>query len=135
MPLQQTRGQWRPRQPTKRSKKHLQEANSVYDLLSTEEAIKWMHAVCGYPVKSSWIKAIKAGNFTGWPMLSKHNSAKYYPETTETPKGHMHQTRKNVRSTKPKPKPTEEADTKTLRGKKIRDIYTKVYEVRNTVFS
>ena len=30
-----------------------------------------MHAVCGYPVKSTWIKAIKAGYFTGWPMLNK----------------------------------------------------------------
>ena len=53
IPLQQTRGQWCRRQPTKRSKKHLQESNSVYDLSSTEEATKWMHAVCGYPVKSS----------------------------------------------------------------------------------
>ena len=68
-------------------------------------------------------------------MLSKRNVAKYYPETTETPKGHMNQTRKNVRSTKPKPKPLEEADTKTLRGKNTHNIYTKVYEVRNTVFS
>ena len=135
IPLQQTRGQWQPRQPTKRAKKFLQEANSVYDLPSTEEAIKWMHAVCGYPVKSTWIKAIKAGNFVGWPMLNKRNVAKYYPETTETPKGHMNQTRKNVRSTKTKPKPMEEADTKSLQGKKVRDIYTRVYEVRNTVFS
>ena len=80
----------------------------------TEEAIKWMHAVCGYPVKYTWIKAIKAGNFTGWPILNEHNVAKYYPETTETPKGHLNQTRKNVRTTKPKTKPWEGADTTTM---------------------
>ena len=62
--------------PTKQSKKFLQESNSVYGFPTTEEAIKWMHAVCGYPVKSTWVKAIKAGNFTGWPMLNKHNVAK-----------------------------------------------------------
>jgi hypothetical protein len=54
-----------------------------------------MHAVCGYPVKSKWIKAVKAGNFIGWPLLMEKNIAKYYPETDETPKGHMNQTCKN----------------------------------------
>ena len=31
--------------------------------------------------------------------------------------------------------PLEEANTNTLRGQKIRDVYTKVYGFRNTVFS
>ena len=50
--------------------KALQQANSVYDLPSTEQAIKWMHAVCGYPVKSTWLAAVQAGNYTGWPLLT-----------------------------------------------------------------
>ena len=103
----QTRGNWQPQTPTNKSKEFLQEANSVYDLPTTKEAIRWMHRVCGYPVKSTWIKAIKSGNFTGWPILNKRNVAKYYPETTETPKGHLNQTRKNVQLTKPKTKPFE----------------------------
>ena len=107
----------------------------MYDLLLTEEAVKWMHVVCGYPVNSTWLKAIKAGNFTGWPMLTTRNVSKYYPETTETPRGHLNQSSKHVRSTKTKTKLLEEADTNTLRGRKIRDVYTKVYDVRNTVFS
>ena len=61
-------------------------AHSVYDLPSKEEAIKWMNAVCGYPVKSTWIKAIEAGNYVGCLMLTKRNVARYYPETNETPK-------------------------------------------------
>ena len=72
----QTKGHWQPRTPTKKSKKFLQEANSVYDLPTTEEEINYMHAVCGYPVKSTWVKAIKAGNFIGWIMLNKRNVAK-----------------------------------------------------------
>ena len=41
----------------------------------------------------------------------------------------------NVRSTKPKARPYEKTDAATLQGKKVRDVYTNVYEVRNTVFS
>ena len=104
IPLVQNQGNcWQPRQPTKHSKKYLKQANSVYDLPSTKEAIKWMHAVCGYPVKSTWLKAVKAGNYIGCPLLTDRNVNKFYLETTEIPKGHMNQTRKNVRSTKAKP--------------------------------
>ena len=102
IPLVQQRGQWQPKMPTKAAEKYLKQANSVYDLPSTEEAVRWMHTTCGYPVKSIWLKAIKAGNFTGWPVISERTVSKYYPETKETPKGHMSQTRKNVRSTKVK---------------------------------
>jgi hypothetical protein len=51
IPLVQQRGQWQPHTPTKQAKKALGQTNSVYDLPSTEQAIKWIHAVCGYPVK------------------------------------------------------------------------------------
>ena len=135
IPLMQQRGQWQPRRPSKQARKALRQANSVYDLPSTEQAIKWMHAVCGYPVKSTWLKAIKAGNYVGWPMLTERNVQKYYPETTETAKGHLNQTRKNVRSTKAKPMPLETCDTSQLHGKKVRDVYTETYRVRETMFS
>jgi hypothetical protein len=94
-----------------------------------------MHAICGFPVKSTWLKAVKAGNYLGWPLLTVRNVPKYYPESIETPKGHLNQTRKNVRSTKPKPMPLETSDTTTLRGKKQRDVYTRVYDVRSTILS
>ena len=126
---------WQPRTPNKRTRQALEQANSVYDLPSTEQAIKWMHTVCGYPVKSTWIKAIKAGNFIGWPLLTEKNVAKYYPETTETPKGHLNQTRKNVRSTKPKAQAFEVHNSNQLKGKKVQDVYVKTYDVRETIFS
>ena len=114
IPLLQRRGQWRPRPPSKKAKKVLRQANRVYNLLSTEKPINWMHAVCGYLVKSTWIKSVQAGDYIGWPLLSEHNVKKYYPETTDTSKGHMNHYRKNVRSTKINPMPFEESDTKTL---------------------
>ena len=78
-------------------------------------------------------------------MLNVRNVKKYYPETSETPKGHMAQTRKNVHSTKPKP--FEEGDTTKLIKQKKRDVYIKKLDVeefrttklpkelRNTIYS
>ncbi|KAL7529451.1 hypothetical protein ACHAXR_002973 [Thalassiosira sp. AJA248-18] len=94
-----------------------------------------MHAICGYPIKSTWLAAVKAGNYAEWPLLTARNIKKYYPETSETPKGHLNQTSKNVRLTKPKQKPFEVCDTNQLRGKKERDVCTKVYDVRETICS
>ena len=90
-----------------------------------------MRAVCGYPVKSTWLKAIAAGKVIRWLLLNVRNVKRYYPETTETPKGHMNQTRKNVRSTKV----FETSNATTLKGKKFRDVGIHVYNVRETIFS
>eukprot|EP00804_Cyclotella_cryptica_P019044 CCRYP_014460-RA/>CCRYP_014460-RA protein AED:0.28 eAED:0.28 QI:0/0/0/1/1/1/3/0/673 len=94
-----------------------------------------MHAVCGYPVKSTWLKAVQAGNFIGWPLLTVRNIQKYFPETVETPKGHLNQSRKNVRSTKQKPIPLETFQSPQLIGRKLRNVYTHVYDTRDTIFS
>ncbi len=119
IPLMQQWGYWQPRRPSKQAWKALRQANSVYDLPSTEQAIKWMHAVCGYLVKSTWLKAIKAGNYVGWPMLTERNVQKYYPKTIKTAKGHLNQTRKNVWTTKVKAIPLETCDTSHLHGKYV----------------
>jgi hypothetical protein len=94
-----------------------------------------MHTICGYPVNSTWLKAIKAGNYVRWPMLTECNIQKYYPETTETANGHLNQTRKNVCSTKVKATPLETCYTSHLHGKKVRNVYTQMYMVRKTMFS
>ncbi|KAL7526574.1 hypothetical protein ACHAWF_001827, partial [Thalassiosira exigua] len=100
IPLIHYRGQWQPHKPSKKAKSILRQANSVYGLPSTEQAIKWMHA-------SNWLAAIEAGNFVGWLLLTVRKVKKYYPETAETLKGHMNQTRKNVQTTKAPPQPFE----------------------------
>ncbi len=67
-------------------------------------------------------------------MLTERKVIKYYPETSEMSKGHMNQTRKNVCSTKAKRIPLETCDTSQLHSKKVRDIYTTMYDVRKTMF-
>ncbi|KAL7529813.1 hypothetical protein ACHAWF_003120 [Thalassiosira exigua] len=94
-----------------------------------------MHSVCGYPVKPTWLAAIEVGNFVGWPLLTARNMKKYYPRTTEMPKGHMNQTRQDVHTTKAPPQPFKLCDTSKLKGKKERDIFIKVYDVRETIYS
>ena len=110
-------------------------ANSVYDLPFTEQALKWMHVVYGYPVKSTWLKAVQAGNFVGWPLLTPHNVQKFYPETVKTPKGCLNQTRKNIRSTKPKAQPLGGFPVFTTpRPQEVQHLH-QVYNTRDTTFT
>ena len=53
---------------TKSQKK--QEANNDYDLPSTEALVRNMHAAAGFPVRSTWLRAIKIGNFNSWKGLN-----------------------------------------------------------------
>jgi hypothetical protein len=66
---------------------------------------------------------------------SRRNVQKYYPETIETAKGNLNQTRKYARSNKAKTAHLETCDTSQLVGKKVRDIYTETYSVRKIMFS
>ena len=76
------------------------EANNVYDLPSMEALVRYMHAAAGFPVRSTWLKAIKNRNFNSWPGLTYNNAAKYFPQSMKTIKGPMLQSSQGVRSTK-----------------------------------
>ena len=59
-----------------------------------------MHAAAGFLVRSTWLQAIKNGNFNSWPGLTYDNAAKYFPQSMEKLKGHMVQSSQGFRSTK-----------------------------------
>jgi hypothetical protein len=61
-----------------------------------------LYAAAGSPVPLTIIKAMEAGNFTTWPTLTEQQVKKYLKISEATVKGHLNQTRKNVRSTGPK---------------------------------
>ena len=77
------------------------------DLPSIGALVGFYHACAGFPVKHTWLKAIKAGNYDSLPGLTYANAARYFPNANETIKGHLAQQRQNVRSTKPKPPAAE----------------------------
>jgi hypothetical protein len=79
--------------------------HNVYELPSIEPTIRYLHAAAGYPVKATWLKAIRNGNFSTWPLINVKNVAKHFPESEETQFGHMRGQRQGVRSTRPTPTP------------------------------
>ena len=60
-------------------------ANNVYKLPSIKAAVRFMHVVCGYPVKSTWLKAIRNKHYVDWPMLTVRNVRIHFPKTVENP--------------------------------------------------
>eukprot|EP00804_Cyclotella_cryptica_P007565 CCRYP_010643-RA/>CCRYP_010643-RA protein AED:0.40 eAED:0.40 QI:0/0/0/1/1/1/2/0/244 len=94
---------------------------------------QWRHQLRHHettlPFKGLSTTAAKADTFQDFP----HSLMASTTRDLRDPKGHLNQSRKSVRSTKPKP--FEEVHSNQLHGRKVKDIYTKVYEVRDTVFT
>ena len=81
---------------------HEQQANIIIRKNKTKmELAQWLHASCGSPTLSTFIHAIKNGNFLTWPGLSTSLVQKHLPNSIATTKGHLNQERKNTQSTKP----------------------------------
>jgi hypothetical protein len=72
------------------------------DLPSVGALVGFYHACLGFPVKQTWLDAIKAGNCDTFEGLTYSTAVKYCPDSDETIMGHLAQQRLNVRSTKPK---------------------------------
>ncbi len=134
-----------------------EEANNVYNLPSTKETIRFLHASAEHPVEDTWTKAIKAGNFTTWQGLSVKAVHKYFPESDETKQGHMNKQHQNVQSTKiyikpdkdkPVPYlgnhnniPTNAANPPTINNqqkakpKKMQDMFIQIQNTNTTALS
>jgi hypothetical protein len=61
--------------------------------------VQYYHAVVGFPIKPSWLKAIKNKQYVSWPGLTWEVANKHYPESEETIKGHNRKTRSGLGST------------------------------------
>ena len=71
------------------------------DLPSIGALVGFYQACLGFPVKQSWLDAIKAGNCDTIEGLTYSNASKYCPDANKTIMGHLAQQGQNVRSTKP----------------------------------
>ena len=59
----------------------MQAINNVYELSSIEQVMNYHDTVAGYPTKTTWIKAINAGFFAMWPLLTAQVANKYFLES------------------------------------------------------
>jgi hypothetical protein len=76
--------------------------NVIFDLLSARQSFLWYHAAAGFPVKETFIKAIRNGNYATWPKLTVTLINKHMPDSNETSKGHLKGQRQGIHSTKNK---------------------------------
>jgi hypothetical protein len=73
--------------------------NHAHDTSNQKDLIIYLHAASFSPIKSTWIAAIKNGNFTSWPGLTERAVEKYLSKSSVTGKGHLNQQKTNARST------------------------------------
>jgi hypothetical protein len=102
-------------------------AMSVYELPSTADVVRFLHAALGFPTKATLLTAARRGNLVTFPALTPENISKHFPESDETPKGHMKQTKQGIRSTKV---PDEDAmlNIAPSPGVKHKDVYLRVFD-------
>ena len=77
-----------------------QQVNSMLKTATIEEQMQFLHVAAGYPVLSTWIKAIQKGYYISWPGLTANNVRRYLPKSPITARGHIEQLCKNTNSTK-----------------------------------
>jgi hypothetical protein len=75
-------------------------AMGVYQLPSTKEVVRFLHAALGNPTQATLLTTNQHGNLVTFPDLTPQNISRHFPESDETQKGHMKQTKQGVRSTK-----------------------------------
>jgi hypothetical protein len=83
-------------------------ANGAYTTQLKSNAVKFLHAACFSPTTATWTKAINHGFFRSWPMLTAKTVRQHLPKSVATAMGHLDQSRKNQRSTKPRPTQDED---------------------------
>jgi hypothetical protein len=77
-------------------------SNNVYKFTKIYDANQYLHVAAFSPVKSTFLKAINAGNFATWLILTAQHVKKYLEKSDASVKGNMNQQRINVISTQQK---------------------------------
>jgi hypothetical protein len=102
-------------------------AMSVYDLPNTKEVVRFLHAALGTPTRATLLTAAQNGNLVTFPGMTPENISRHFPESDETQKGHMKQTKQGVRSTKIVDKDAM-LGFKQQPGIKHKDVYLMVFD-------
>ena len=112
-------------------------ALNAYDATNKADHVKFLHAACGSPVPTTWIQAINNGHFLSWPGLTADLVRNHLPKAIATVKGHLHQQRQNIRSTKAKaPNSTVDSDlTPTSDTPNLRShhVFSSIIDLRQEI--
>ncbi len=63
--------------------------NVIFNLPSSRESFLWYHTSAGFPLKKTFIDAVRNGNYATWPKLMVTLINQYYPNSDKTVKGHL----------------------------------------------
>jgi hypothetical protein len=85
-------------------------ANAAITTNTSANIVAFMHAAFFSPVLSTLQKALSLGYITNIPGFTASLLKKHPPQSAAMIKGHLDQTRKNIRSTKKSDKETDEMD-------------------------
>jgi hypothetical protein len=104
-------------------KPRISQCNHAHANNNQKDLINYLHAACFSPIKSTWIKAIKNGNFSSWPGLNEQNVEKFLFKATSTAKYHLNQQRQNARTTKIKDAELIDSEPDPDHGIKTQYVY------------
>eukprot|EP00804_Cyclotella_cryptica_P024323 CCRYP_015308-RA/>CCRYP_015308-RA protein AED:0.19 eAED:0.16 QI:0/0/0/1/0.2/0.16/6/0/899 len=104
---------------------------NMYELPSIEQSLRYLHAAAGFPTKSTWLAAIRKGNYSTWPLITVKNVHKHFPQSEETQQGHMRNQRQGTRTTK-QALPQAEPHTPLPQ---LHDIFIRTYDTHSTLYT
>ncbi len=88
--------------------------------------VRFLHASLGFPTNATLLTAAWNGNPLTFPGLTVENILKHFPESDETVKGHMKQSKQGMRSTKVVNEDIPQV--KQTPGVKHNDVYLRVFD-------
>ena len=94
---------------------------------------QWNHATLFSTVNQTLIKSAKKGYFDTWPNLTSELINKHLTPSMETAKGHMHQTRKNLKSTNMQDPKTPEQQTIKLLVQRTNTVFTNIIDQKRKI--
>ncbi len=104
------------------------------DLPSVGALVGFYHACLGFPIKQTWLEAIKADNCESFDGLTYSNAARYCPDADETIMGHLAQQCQNVHSTKARPSVPNQSPLLSAKAPQAstlpsNEVYIRVYPI------
>eukprot|EP00804_Cyclotella_cryptica_P003248 CCRYP_010484-RA/>CCRYP_010484-RA protein AED:0.06 eAED:0.05 QI:0/0/0/1/0/0.5/2/0/413 len=88
-----------PQKKSAPSLHHLVRGSSTPSSMSTSSPVS-NKLFCTSMPKTTWMAAIRRGNYDTWPLVTVANVHKHFPQLEDTQQGHMRSQRQGVRSTK-----------------------------------